>query len=386
MNKGTILYIGGFELPDKNAAAHRVLNNGKVLREIGYRVVFISIDKNLPFKGNNKSCKENVQGFDCWYVPYPKSNNQWLNYLTNIDSVKMLIKEYSDVKAIICYNYQAFALLRLKKYCNQNDIKLLADCTEWYSTKGSNIVFKIIKGLDSFLRMRVIQKKLDGVIVISKYLENYYNKFNNVLRIPPLVDLAESKWDIKKRYNEIPQFVYVGSPGVNKDKINLVVESFYELKKQNKFVLNIVGISKEQYLNLYKEHESILNESVGFINFIGRISHIESLEYLKIADFSIFLRENTRLNNAGFPTKYVESISCGTIVITTKTSDLVDYSIQDRNPYFIDISSKSSVINDMSMFFQYVNKKSFENLEIKRDIFNYKNYIEQFEIFIKKIM
>ena len=31
MEKGTILYIGGFELPDKNAAAHRVLSNGKIL-------------------------------------------------------------------------------------------------------------------------------------------------------------------------------------------------------------------------------------------------------------------------------------------------------------------------------------------------------------------
>ena len=25
--KGTVLYVGGFELPDKNAAAHRVVNN-----------------------------------------------------------------------------------------------------------------------------------------------------------------------------------------------------------------------------------------------------------------------------------------------------------------------------------------------------------------------
>lgn len=29
MALGTIVYIGGFEMPDKNAAAHRVLNNAK---------------------------------------------------------------------------------------------------------------------------------------------------------------------------------------------------------------------------------------------------------------------------------------------------------------------------------------------------------------------
>ena len=30
MEKGTVIYVGNFELPDKNAAAHRVMNNGKI--------------------------------------------------------------------------------------------------------------------------------------------------------------------------------------------------------------------------------------------------------------------------------------------------------------------------------------------------------------------
>ena len=31
-DKGTVLYVGGFELPDRNPAAHRVINNSKILR------------------------------------------------------------------------------------------------------------------------------------------------------------------------------------------------------------------------------------------------------------------------------------------------------------------------------------------------------------------
>ena len=34
MSKGTILYVGNYELPDKNAAAHRVMANGKI-QQIG---------------------------------------------------------------------------------------------------------------------------------------------------------------------------------------------------------------------------------------------------------------------------------------------------------------------------------------------------------------
>ena len=43
LEKGLILYVGGFELPDKNAAAHRVLSNGKLLRDLGYEVSFVGI-------------------------------------------------------------------------------------------------------------------------------------------------------------------------------------------------------------------------------------------------------------------------------------------------------------------------------------------------------
>ena len=45
-NKRTILYIGGFVLPDKNAAAQRVIANAKAMRALGYDVQFLSALKN----------------------------------------------------------------------------------------------------------------------------------------------------------------------------------------------------------------------------------------------------------------------------------------------------------------------------------------------------
>ncbi|MCC8151715.1 MAG: hypothetical protein LIO96_09760 [Lachnospiraceae bacterium] len=67
MEKGTIIYVGGFELPDKNAAAHRVLSNGKILTELGYRVVFLGISH------VNKEVERNeYEGFEYWAIPYPQ--------------------------------------------------------------------------------------------------------------------------------------------------------------------------------------------------------------------------------------------------------------------------------------------------------------------------
>ena len=42
IDKKRILYIGGFELPDKNAAAQRVIGIAKSLRDSGYKVRFVN--------------------------------------------------------------------------------------------------------------------------------------------------------------------------------------------------------------------------------------------------------------------------------------------------------------------------------------------------------
>ena len=36
MSKGTIIYYGGFTLPDKSAAANRVVSNGKIFLTVGF--------------------------------------------------------------------------------------------------------------------------------------------------------------------------------------------------------------------------------------------------------------------------------------------------------------------------------------------------------------
>ena len=61
----TVLYLGGFELPDKNAAAQRVVANAKLLREMGFEVSFIGISKDI------KNALAVVDGFVSTPVPYP---------------------------------------------------------------------------------------------------------------------------------------------------------------------------------------------------------------------------------------------------------------------------------------------------------------------------
>ena len=54
----TIIYIGNFELPNKNAAAQRVIANGKIFRDLGYKVVYIGISKEITHHHSTISAKK----------------------------------------------------------------------------------------------------------------------------------------------------------------------------------------------------------------------------------------------------------------------------------------------------------------------------------------
>ena len=61
---------------------------------------------------------------------------------------------------------------------------------------------------------------------------------------------------------------------------------------------------------------------------LGRVPQDKVAEYVAMADFSVLLREPAHFANAGFPTKFVESMANGTPVIANLTSDLGLY-LQD---------------------------------------------------------
>lgn len=380
MSKGTILYVGGFELPNKNAAAQRVISNGKVFRELGYKVVFIDVDKSLLENSNILETSKDVEGFDCWSLSYPKNKKEWINYLSSINYLNQMRKIYKEIKIIIAYNYPAIALNKLRKYGFKNNIKVIADCTEWYSTKGSSLIFKVIKGLDSFYRMRIIQKKLDGLIVISKYLENYYANTKNVIRIPPLVDINEKKWnlnkqDIRNNFDNRVRLVYCGSPGKNKDKIVNIIDALYELRNFENYQMNIVGINRHEFINDYPAYKEKIDVLERKVIFIGRVTHEESLKELQKSDYSIFIREKSRLTMAGFPTKFVESITCSIPVITSDSSDIKEYYLDESYGILIKDSSVNELVNSIYSLLEKEKHEKNDN-KIDNKIFHYVRYKE----------
>lgn len=385
IDRPTVLYIGAFQLPDKNAAAHRVIANGKLLRELGYNVVYIGFDEQGEEEDLCKT-KSEWQGFVYYKAKLPVGLSGQLKYLGSISGVEKVISRELNTppQIIIAYNYPFWALYRLKKFSRQNDIRLLADCTEWYDNPQGNIVYRAIKKVDMYFRIHRIQPRLDGVIVISKYLKNYYlSKGSRVLLLPPLIDSKEEKWfrrndDVESDVSGRLRLVYAGSPGRgNKDRLDRVLEALYEIKLTGiqGFHLYIIGLTEKEFLQWFQVDVPV-EEIRRFTSFRGRMSHQDSLEEIKRADYFIFLREQTLGNTAGFPTKFVEAFGCATPVLTNLTSDLGDFLFNGKNGYRLVSETKGKLVNSIE---QALSQKKEKIKEMKKDmqndgVFDYRNY------------
>ena len=89
MAKGTVLYVGNFELPDKGASANRVVSNAKLFNSIGYQTVLLGVTK-------DKACTDirplkNDFGLMMYERPYPVSMKMWLGHMYSSEYINIMI-------------------------------------------------------------------------------------------------------------------------------------------------------------------------------------------------------------------------------------------------------------------------------------------------------
>lgn len=393
INKGTIIYIGGFELPDRNAAAHQVLNNARIFRDLGYKVVFCGINRNIV--ESQSQFHETVLGFDSYPVPYPKSTREWIKYMVDYDSIRRVIDEEQNVKYVITYNVHAIPLRKTINYCKGKGIKVIANVTEWYENPFSLSPGKAVRWLDTMLVMHRYHKKADGIIAVSKYLQNFYSRYvPDIIVLPPFVDINESKWKESIPYTPNPkiEFVYSGTiePGSNerKDKLCPIIDCFELLAEKFEFHFSIVGISENDFTKQFPSMTNKINRLERKVTFYGRVPHADSINMLKRADYCIFVRDSSRKNNAGFPTKFVESWTSGVNIIASNISDIKDYFPSDGKSIILDNNDPETIQNALvqvlSEGLAELSNSRREGLGIDNP-FYYKNWESKVEAFLCRL-
>lgn len=388
-----IVYIGAFRFPDKDAAASRVLNNARIFRALGNDVRFISwggryLPSDLTEDGQyiHDAFPYTITGdLDVQGSFYVKLRHYITRAKNSIKHVETLDRK-PDV--IIAYNADYLLTVRLLRYCRKKNIKFVNDITEWYDYREIPVIERPFYWYNMFC----LQHKIRNKIVISHYLDNYYSKSNN-LKIPPLCDGNEKKWQTEIADNRVPHYdgitlIYAGNPA-KKDSIDCIINAVDRLAKEGgRIRIIILGIGKDEYLlrnsnrrNIIKLHDNII--------FLGRISQDAVPSYYRKADFMVLLRESTRKNNAGFPTKVAESITAGVPVITNQTSDLSEY-IKDGHNGFIVPCCSEDVLYDtlkgriLTLDIVSVNDMS-KNVRQVSASFDWHTYIGSASLFLKQL-
>ena len=355
MGKGVVLYLGGFILPDKNAAAQRVVGIAKGLRELGFEVVFANgVDGLSP----DARCEKQYFGFKTLEYGREPATDYLVTAKTALRTIDFIAPDH-----VIVYNYPAASLNRIIKHCRKKGIRCIADVTEWSTAASGSVIYRTIKKLDTLYRMKTVHKKTDGVIAVSRYLFDYYRDRVRTVVIPPTVDIKDKKWetsgDKKKAATEL---VYAGSPSAVKERLDLIVDAVEKAADSADVRVDVLGITEEQFAKIYRRS----GPAPASVRFLGRVDHKEAIEAVKKADWSVIIRDNNRVVRAGFPTKLVESISCGTPVIANRFSDVDLYLDESNGVIAEDTDSLPEVIRQCTQ----------KTVSPNRELFDYRNYLE----------
>ncbi len=377
-----IIYIGEFDFKENlTASTVRIINNCKSIR----------LEKNFEVKilGYSNTPHLNLEGFDIHNVKRGKRylEKLFLYIFRGIAFCWLLQKMKKNPETLVYYGSSLRILVPLWIYSRIKGIKLVVDTVEWYDY--SHLPFGKYGPMawDVHIAMTMMIPKCDGVIAISRLLKKYYqNKGLPTVRVPILFDKDITPQNQHSEIKLNPDFlnlVYAGFPG-KKDFIFNVIDAVRTINKDEKKIeFHILGMNDSELESMYGKHPGDSVKTYGkrprtFVN-----------NFLSSADYSVLFRPTKRYAMAGFPTKFVESLSMGLPVLANLTSDLEMYLKDGYNGLIAEDHQVESIISTLYRALE-IDKESYRNMKANARIsaetyFDYHNFSKKFSGFFSGI-
>jgi glycosyltransferase involved in cell wall biosynthesis len=384
-----IAYVGEFRYPKGDAASLRVNSLGSILRNLGHSVLYIG--KTFHDRQQTNGQKGLYAGFE--YINIGKANANIFSrafYYFFGGYIMRRILACKKIDLIILYGGSTRYLIPLKTFAKKHGIKLILDLVEWYDYSHLPLGKWGPFALDVHYSMTRLAPTCDGIIAISSFLENYYTSAGcKVIRIPSLIDNSDSRFmqnGPKVREDDYLNIVYAGFPG-KKDLIQVVVTSIQQLNEEGyKIKLHIIGPAKSEFEKICSD--VILNPAASYIKFYGRVDQALVPKLLSNCDFSILVRPDFRYANAGFPTKFVESLASGVPVITNLTSDIGLYLKNGEQGFVLNDCSQDSVLSILRYAYTLDTKSLLYMKKVAKETaaekFHFSNYSKAVSLFLER--
>lgn len=316
-----VAYVGPFGYPEGGAAARRVLGMAQSLSLGGLDVVIASgAGQSMQDEGQTVVQDDGI-GY-CLLAErvaehWPRPLRRFRYAAMGGRTVEWLASQPQLPAAVILYSGYTPYLLRLLPWCRRNGVRLLFDAVEWYDPEHPWHYLTSPYQWNIEWAMRHLIPKVDGVIAISSYLADYYRKRGlPVVTVPPTTSaIAPGAWTPDGTL----RLCYAGNP-TYKDDLGAVLKAVAGLGAQGAPVhLTVAGPSRDLVLHMLGDSSG---HALPWLETPGMLGHAQVRQLVGSMDFSILARQPCRMSEAGFPTKFVESLASGTPVIANLTSDL----------------------------------------------------------------
>lgn len=369
MKKGTIAFVGNYNIDQVNASGKRVKGLADAIRA-DYEVVFVGCSENGKFD----KIIEIENGDRVAYFPTPTNIWKRLSVKKYLSFTLKTLESISELKGIISYGSPVLSIYvaGLQKWCKKRNVIFISDVVDMIFKNGKGGIFEKIKFWDTkYFKYKIIPTS-DGIIAISNTIKEFYEKngYKRIIIIPPVTSKEKNEKKIDTN-RELVSVVYAGVPfnsvenipkELMKDRLDWSIDLIQEVVKKGVFVeLKIYGLTKEEFIYSLPEYGKILKKS-NCIQFFGKVDQTRVESEIKSADFTILSRDKNEVTESGFPTKFSESLCMGTPVITTDTSDICGYLIEEKNGLLLDFGVTED--NVKKLYSILGNRKMIEKMKL----------------------
>jgi glycosyltransferase involved in cell wall biosynthesis len=211
-------------------------------------------------------------------------------------------------------------------------VKLIAERTEFPLIYRKNTLRNRFIG---WFNRRFLYPRLNGLIVISRYLEQYFRKMlgsqARILRIPIMVE--SDLWADAGSVQRSPVFTiaYCGNLD-HLGEVDDLIKAFVDVSQRRRS-LRLLIIGGGSRLAVLKRQTELVSLE-GSIEFTGLLPRPKIVEKLYESNLLVLPRRAGTFSSFGFPTKLGEYLATGKPVIATSTGDIPLY-LKDRESAYL---------------------------------------------------
>lgn len=272
---------------------------------------------------------------------------------------------------------------KLQRIISTHKVKYYVEQCEWMDVSTYKFGYIDPRFLMSELLCRKGYYHPDGIVSISRLLDKHYKDLGiRSIRIPTILDVKNTVYETHNRFDDRIHIVFAGSLGGSKELMKPIIEALAEHDEfRNKIIFDVYGPTEKQIVTNIGDNVELLNSAGNSIVIHGRIPQEQIPDVYSNSDYLIFVRPQRQSSNAGFPTKFAESMAVGTPVITNKTGDIGLYLKNGENGFLLPDNNTEAVCECFERLLK-ISSEEYARMrraarETAEENFDYRVYIEE---------